>query len=140
MLEQLFATLHKASEGTMFAQREMMKQWAQGWPAMPPMAAQAPSEQTRALQKRWVESATESLNMQRDLVDSACRAGVEIVQKAAHLSDAKSPEDYMHSLQELLAKMFDVAKTQSEAQLRHFAKVSQAWRETPQAPQTPQAG
>jgi hypothetical protein len=133
MFEQVIDGMRKASEASIAAQQETMKQWVQQWPATPLTSAQDAVEGTRALQKRWIETATESMTKQRELIDSACRAGIELMQQAGQLVDAKTTEDFRHQLEELWRKAFEVMKTQSEAQFEQLMRVSQAWMQPPQA-------
>jgi hypothetical protein len=133
MFEQVIDGMRKASEASIAAQQETMKQWVQQWPATPLTSAQDAVEGTRALQKRWIETATESMTKQRELIDSACRAGIELMQQAGQLVDAKTAEDFRHQLEELWRKAFEVMKTQSEAQLEQLMRMSQVWMQPPQA-------
>ena len=132
MLEQLFEGLRKASESSMIAQQEVMKQWMQQWPSTSLTSAQGTVERSSAFQKRWLESATETMNKQRELLDSACQAGVQLVAETAKLSGAKSAEEYRQLAEELWRKVFELVKNQSEAQLQQLIKASQAWLEAAQ--------
>ena len=135
MLEQLFDGLRKTSEASMSAQQETLKQWAQQWQSTPLATGQEGVDGTRALQKRWIETATESMTKQRELLDAACRSGIQLVEQAGQLTAAKSAEDFRHQLEELWRKTFEVMKTQAEAQVEQLMKVSQVWLQAPQAPQ-----
>jgi hypothetical protein len=137
MFEQLQEGLRKASESAMIAQQELMKQWMQQLPWASPRSAQGTVESSSAFQRRWLESATETLTKQRELLDSACEAGVQLVAQTAKLSGAKSAEDYRQLAEELWRKMFELVRNQSEAQLQQLMKASQAWLEAAQ--QTQQA-
>ena len=138
MFEQMMDGLRKASEASMSAQQETLKQWTQQWPTTPLTSSQDAAEGNRALQKRWVQSATETMTRQRELVDSACRAGIQIVEQAGQLVEAKSTEEFRHQLEELWRKTLEVMKAQSEAQLEHMMKLSQLWVQPPQGIQPPQ--
>jgi hypothetical protein len=135
MLEQLFEGLRRASESSVSAQQEVMKQWIQQWPSTSLSSAQSTVERSSALQKRWLESATEALTKQRELLNSACQAGVQLMAETAKLSGAKSAEEYRQLAEELWRKMFELVKNQSEAQLQQLTKASQAWLEAAQQTQ-----
>jgi len=132
MFEQLYEGLRKASESAMIAQQELMKQWMQQLPSTAPSSAQGTVESSSVFQRRWLESATETLTKQRELLDSACEAGVQLVAQTAKLSGAKSAEDYRQLAEELWRKMFELVRNQSEAQLQQLMKASQAWLEAAQ--------
>jgi len=119
----------------MSAQQELMKQWMQQWPSAPLTTVQGAIERSTAFQKRWLESANETLAKQRELLDSAFRTGTQLIEQTTHLADAKSPDDYRRLVEELWRKLFEIVKTQSEAQVQQFMKASQAWIETAQARQ-----
>lgn len=134
MFDQLFDGFRKASESSMLAQQEMLKQWVQQWPSASLSAAGRALERNSTFQKRWVESATGSLNRQRELLDTTCRAGIQFVEESARLSDAKSPDDYRRLIEELWRTLFQGMKEQSEAQFQELKKASEALLEVAQVP------
>lgn len=58
VFEQLFEGLRKASESSMFAQQQMLKQLVQHWPSASLTTAQVTLEGTRAFQPKWIEMST----------------------------------------------------------------------------------
>jgi hypothetical protein len=105
----------------------MFKQWAQQWPTAPFSAAGVSTDWVQKLQKRWFELTTESLNRQRELLDSTYKSLIQVIEQAARLSESKSPEDYRRTSEELRHKMFESFKEQSDAQLREFQKSAEKW-------------
>lgn len=134
MFDQLFDGFRKASESSIVAQQEMLKQWVQQWPSASLSAASTAIERNNSFQKRWVESAAESLNRQRELLNTTCRASIQFVEQSARISDAKSPDDYRRLVEDLWRKLFEGLKEQSEAQLQELRKASEAWLEVAQVP------
>ena len=134
MFDQLFDGLRKASESSVVAQQEMLKQWIQQWPSASLSAASTAIERNSSLHKRMVESAAESLNRQRELMNATCRASIQFVEQSARISDAKSPDDYRRLVEELWRKVFEGLKEQSEAQLQELRKASEAFLEVAQTP------
>jgi hypothetical protein len=122
MLDQMLESFRKASESSLNMQSDMFKQWVQQWPTMPLNAAGVSSEWVRTFQKRWIEFLTDSLNKNRASVDSAYGSGIKVIEQTFRLSEAKTPEEYRHLVEDLWRKMFDVLKDQSETQLRDFQK------------------
>ncbi len=129
MLDQLFESFRTASESTMKAQQEMMKQWLSNWPAAGPNAAGISGDWNGPVKQRWMQSATEALNRQRQLLDSMYESGIRLIEQSFRVTDAKSPEDYRQGLEELWGKMSETIKEQSEAQFREFRSALEKWSE-----------
>ena len=127
MLDQVFESFRKASESSLHMQQDMFKQWAQQWPTMPLNAAGVSAEWTRTFQKRWIEFVTDLLNKHRESLDSSYKSGIQVIDQAFHLSDAKTPDDYRRLVEELWRKTFEISKNQSETQLREFQKGVEKW-------------
>jgi hypothetical protein len=134
MFEQLFEGFRKASESSILAQQEMLKQAVQQWPTASIGAASSAIEQNSSFQKRLIQSAVETWERNRQLVDSTTRATLQFIEQSARISDAKSPDDYRRMLEELWRKMFEVLKGQSEAQFAELKKASQNFLDVAQGP------
>ena len=89
------------------------------------------------VQKRWLEFASDTLNKQRALLDSLYRSGIELIEHAFRVTEAKSPEDYRRLVEELWRKLSDSFKAQSEAQLREFQDATAKWLERAQVGKSP---
>jgi hypothetical protein len=129
MLDQMFESFRKTSESSMHMQQEMYKQWAQQWPTLPLNAAGVSAEWVQTFQKRWIEFMTDSLNKHRESLDSIYKSSIQVIERAFHLSEAKSPDDYRRMVEELWRKVFEISKDQSETQLREFQKGVEKWLE-----------
>ena len=127
MLDQMFETFRKASESSLQMQQEMYKQWAQQWPSMPLNAAGVSAEWVRTFQKRWIELVTDTLNKNRESLDSMYKTGIQVIEQSCRLSEAKTPDEYRHMVEDLWRKLFTVCKDQSENQLRDFQKGAEKW-------------
>lgn len=134
MFDQLFDGFRKASESSIVAQQEMIKQWVQQWPSASLSAAGSAIERNSEFHKRWVESATSTLTRQRELLDTACRTGVQFIEQAARISDARSPDDFRKLVEELWRKVFQNLKDQSEAQFVELKNASEALLSAVQVP------
>jgi len=126
MFDQLFETFRKASESSLQAQQDIFKQWAQQWPTNP-LASSGTSTDWADIQKRWLESTKEAVSKHRALVDSTYRSGIEVIEHAFKVSEAKSPEDYRRLVEELWRKLSDTFKAQSETQLRDIQTATEKW-------------
>jgi hypothetical protein len=126
MFDQLFETFRKASESSLQAQQDLFKQWAQQWPTSP-LASAGNSPDWLEIQKRWLESAKEAVSKHRALVDSTYRSGLEVIEHAFKVSEAKSPDDYRRFVEELWRKLSDTFKAQSESQFRDIQTATEKW-------------
>jgi hypothetical protein len=125
MMDQFFDTFRKASESSLQIQQEFFKQLTQPWMSGGPFAGGAPGDGGRNLQRRWIELGVDLLNKHRQSLDSTYAAGIQIIEQTFRASDAKSPDDYRHLMEDLWRKLFDTFKTQSEAQFSAFQHWSQ---------------
>jgi hypothetical protein len=129
MFDQLFEGFRKASESSLEAQQEMFKQWVLQLPAAPLNAARVSGDKSVAFQKRWTEVATEALNRHRELLDATYKSGIELIEQAIHVTDAKSPDDFRRLLDELWRKLSDIVKERSESHFRELQKFTDRWLE-----------
>jgi hypothetical protein len=134
MFDQLLEGFRKASESSILAQQELLKQWLHQWPSASLNAAGSSVEWTSAFQRRWVETATEAMNRQREIIDQSCRNGLQVLEQSARMTEAKSPDEYRRGFEELWRKLFDGLRTQSEAQLQEMKKTSQSILDAAQTP------
>jgi hypothetical protein len=99
---------------------DIYKNWTKQMMAIQPNVSGASMEWTRTAQKRWAELAIESLHKQRESLDTTFRSGIQLIEQAFRLSEAKSSDDYKRVVDELSRKLLDVFKEQSESQVREF--------------------
>ena len=111
-LDQMFESFRRASVSSMQMQQEMFKQWTQQFPSTPLNAAGVSAE--------WV-------NRHRESLDTMYKSLIQVIEQSSRLSDAKTPEDYKRTTEDLRHKMFETFKDQSEAQLRDFQKSAEKW-------------
>jgi hypothetical protein len=139
MFAQLFESFRRASEASMQAQQDLFRQWVQQWPSMPVSSPGTAGEWSEAVQKRWLESAKEALNKQRELLDFRYRTGIEMIEQSFRVGEAKSPEEYRRLVEDLWRKLSDNFKQHSESQFRDFQGAAERWfelaRNAPTAPE-----
>jgi hypothetical protein len=134
MFDQLFESFRKASESSLQAQQEMFKQW---WQHSAPLLGANGVTDMGDVQKRWKEYATEKMEKQRVLLDSLYRSGIEVIEQAFRVTEAKTPEDYRRVMEELWRKLSENFKAQSEVQLREFQDATAKWLEKARVAKTP---
>ena len=119
MFDQLIDGVKKASESSLQMQQEMFKNWTRLFSGQGG-AAGAPAEWGGAAQKRWAELCVEMLNRHREALDSTYKSGIQIIEEAFHVTEAKSPDDSRRMVEDLWRKLFYLQKSQSESQFRDF--------------------
>ena len=124
MFDQVFESFRKASESSLQMQQDMFKQWSQQWLSAAPTGG-ASAEWGGAFQKRWSELALDVLNKQRESLDTMYRSGIQVLEQTLRLSESKSPEDYRRVAEDVLRKLYETFKDQSEAQFREFQKMAE---------------
>ena len=138
MFAQLFESFRRASEASLQAQQDLFRQWVQQWPSMPASSPGTAGEWSEAVQKRWLDSAKDSLNKQRELLDTSYRAGIDVIEQSFRVGEAKSPEDYRRVVEDLWRKLSDTFKQQSESQFREFQGAAEKWFELARKAPTPE--
>jgi hypothetical protein len=132
MFDQLFESFRKASESSLQAQQALFKQWAQQLPLASSSGAGAAGPRISEFQRRLAESMTETLNRHREVLDSTYRSGIQLIEQAFRVTDAKSPEDYRRVIEDLWRKLSDTFKEQSEVQVRELQKTAERWMDAAQ--------
>jgi hypothetical protein len=125
MFDQLLENFRKASESSMQMQQDVFRQWTQQWLSPPPNASGVSAQWYRTLQKRWHELAIELLSKNRESLDAAWQAGIQVIDQSFRVTEAKSPEDTRRMVEDLWRKLFDTFKAQSETQFREFQQWSE---------------
>ena len=87
MLDQLFDTFRKASESSLHMQQDMFKYWTQQW-----SGASSAAGNTGEWSKNYQKQVIDLLNKQREALDSAFKAGIQLIEQTFRASEAKSPE------------------------------------------------
>jgi hypothetical protein len=120
MLDQLFETFRKTSESTLHMQQDMFKYWTQQW-----TSASGATGNTGEWSKNYQKQVVDLLNKQREALDSAFKAGIQLIEQTFRASEAKSPDDYRRTMEDLWRALIDTFKTQTETQVREFQKWSE---------------
>lgn len=116
MFDQVFDSMRKATEETVQMQQEMFKKWLSLWPGFPLPASW--TEQVQEIQKKWVEAANDMLRRQREAMQGQFDAGLQNIEKAFQLCEAKTGEELRTKTIELWQKCFQSLRQAFEAQVR----------------------
>jgi hypothetical protein len=142
MFDQILDNYRKAAESTIQFQQEMLRNLTQQWPQMSgvptPGAASTEQAQTawkgaastaqaQAARQKWSETITDMLNKHRETLDSQYRAGIQTIEDAFRVGEAKDPEQVRKLTEELWRQSFDSLKTTVESQMREFQAAMEKW-------------
>jgi hypothetical protein len=126
MFTQVLENVGKVTGATVAAQQEMFKRWISLWPDLlssPP----AGGEQTDQFRKRWTATAGELLKRQREMIDAQFKAGLQNIEKAFKLGEAKNPEELRAATIALWRKCFDSLTQAAESQIRETHAAVEKW-------------
>jgi hypothetical protein len=128
MFEQAFESFRTATETGLHMQQEMFKKWLALWPGVP-VSVPNFGEPFRQFPKKWAESVGELLKRQREVMETQFKAGLEGIEKAFRLGEAKTVEELRARTLELWQKCFETLKKTYEAQLIEFQAAMDKWAE-----------
>jgi broad specificity phosphatase PhoE len=126
MFSQVMESMAKVTGATVAMQQEMFKKWFSMWPGMatyPP----ANAEQVERFQKRWADTVSELFRRQRDVTETQFKAGIQNIEAAFKVGEAKNAEEVRARAIELWQKCFDNLRQASEAQLRETQVAVEKW-------------
>jgi hypothetical protein len=120
MFIQALESMGKVTGATVAMHQEIFKKWIGMFPGMPgvPIYPQANQEQMEQFQKKWAETASELFRRQKEVFESQFKSGMENIEMAFKVAEAKNPEEVRAKTIELWRKCFDSLRQVSEAQLR----------------------
>jgi hypothetical protein len=133
MFDQAYQSLQKMTEVSVQMQQEMFKKWFGMWPGVP-MTTAFPVEKYREFQKKWAEAVTEILKRRRETVEGQFKAGLESIEKAFAVGEAKTPEELREKTLELWKKFFESYRQAYDAQLADFQAGFEKWFELTKVP------
>jgi hypothetical protein len=126
MFEPVFESLRKITETTAQAQQELFKKWVGLWPGAPAFPP-ACGEQVPKLYKKWAEVVHDALRRQREYIEAQFKAGLENIEKAFAVGEAKTPEELRAKTAELWKKCFESLRQAYEAQVREIQVTADKW-------------
>jgi hypothetical protein len=126
MFNQVYENLRRATEATVQMQQEMFKTWVNLWPGLP-AASPAWSDEVQQFQRKWGQTLGELLKRQREVTGAHFKAGLQNIERAFQVGEAKTPEELRAKSLELWQKCFDDLRMVYEAQLRGFEMAVEKW-------------
>jgi|SRR5579871_1351981 len=127
MFEQVFESVKKATESSLQLQQELFRKWVGLWPGIP--ASAFPVAEVQKFQKRWVEVVTELIKKRNASLEVQFKAGLETIEEAFKVAEAKNPEELRARTIELWQKTFEWLRQTTETQIRDFQYAATKWAE-----------
>ncbi len=134
MFEQIFDEYRKAVDSSFNMQREMYRQWMNGWPVKPPDVTKAVDrgevkDEIRSYQKKWSQTLAEAMETHREALTQQYKSGIDAIASAYRMTEARTPEEYWRLTQEFWRKSIDSYKTTFEAQSKYVESLAHMWLE-----------
>jgi hypothetical protein len=128
MFGQLLENIGKVTGATVTIQQDIFKKWFTMWPAMPGLPTDpASAEQMEKFQKRWAATVSELLRRHRDFTETQFKAGMENIERAFQIGEAKTAEEIRARTIELWQKWFESMRQTTEGQIRETQVATQKW-------------
>jgi hypothetical protein len=128
MFNQVFENLREATQVTVHLQQEMFKAWIKLWPGIP-AATPSWAEQAQQFQKKWAKTMGDMIKQHKEVTEAYFKAGLQNIEKAFQLGEAKTAEELRAKSVELWQKCFDDLRQVYESQLHGFETVIEKWAE-----------
>jgi len=124
--DQVYDNFRKATESTLHMQQDLFRQWITFWPSFPKL--QPPwFEQVQHFQKEWTQANAELTKKYLEAWDRQYKIGVESLEGALRLAEAKDPAEMRQQVLGLWQKSFDCLKDLAQAQVQNFQGGVEKW-------------
>jgi hypothetical protein len=125
--DQVFDCFRKATESTLQVQQDLFRQWTSSWPGFPKVLPVP--EQCQQFPKQWTQATAELTRKYMEIWDRQYKAGVEALEGAFKLGEAKDPVELRQKVMDLWQKSFACLKELAETQARNFQTAIEKWME-----------
>ena len=134
MFERIFDEYRQAVDSSFKMQQEMYRQWMNGWPIKPPDVTKpadrgAIKDQIRCYQRKWSETLAETMEKNRELLNHQYKSGIDAIESAFRMTEARTPEECWRLTQEFWRKSIDSYKTTFESQSKYVKGLAEMWLE-----------
>jgi len=126
MFDQVFDSMRKAADSTIAMQQDLFNRWVGLWSGIPGVPS---AGEPQKLQKKWLEAVSEVVKTRRETMEAQFSAGMQNIEEAFRLAEAKDPEELRTKTVALWQKMFDCLRQTSEVQIRDFQTAVAKWTE-----------
>jgi hypothetical protein len=128
MFNQVLENFREATAATMQLQQDMVKKWISLLPGLP-SSPTAWAEKGQQVQKKWTETFADLLKKQREMTETHFKAGLQNIEKAFKVAEAKTPEELRTKSLELWQQCFENLRQVYETQVRGFEAATEKWQE-----------
>jgi len=125
MFASVIESLHKATEANLYFQQEMYKKFVSLWPGVPVPGTSA--EEAKKQQKKWAAFVSDVLKRQEEYIGVQFKAGLQNIEKAFQLGEAKDVEELRAKTRELWQQCFGSLKEAYEGQIHDYQKAVGKW-------------
>jgi hypothetical protein len=106
----------------------MWRKWTTQWPGFP--SVETPwVEKVRKFQKDWSSTVTELMRQHKELLDKQYRVGIESLERAFQVTEAKDPEQLRQRSEALCRKSLECMRDAAEAGMREYQEAMNRWLE-----------
>lgn len=126
MFNNVLENIRKATEANVQMQQEMFKKWVGLWPGMN-LPSPLGEAQIKTFQEKWAETVKDLLARQRSAAEVQFKAGLENIEKAFRLGEAKSAEELQTRTMDLWRKCFQTIQEAYEHQIRDCQSALEKW-------------
>lgn len=126
-LEQVGENFRKASEAGLKLQQDLIKQATKEWPKF--TESNLGSDQVQGKVKEWRESLRGMMERYRTALNADFEAGIQSLDEAFQVSEAKDFEDYRDQLKELFRKNYETLKNMAEVNVQEYKTTVEEWME-----------
>jgi hypothetical protein len=126
--DRVFDTFREATDLTLKVQQDLFHKWTTSWPGFPKVQP-AWAEKVQQFQKEWTEATTELTRKYMEMSDRQYKVGVQSLEGAFRVAEAKEPAEVREKVMELWQKSFECLKEVAQAQIQNFQAAAEKWAE-----------
>ena len=117
--DQVYESFRTAAESAFQMQQELFRQWTSAVPGFP--KGPVPwGESAAQFQKQWAKTVRELTSKYVEMWEKQYKEGLQALEEAFALPEAKDPEELREKVLELWQKNFNCLKELAQAQIRNF--------------------
>jgi hypothetical protein len=126
--DRVYDDFRKATEATLQIQQDLFRHWVTFWPNFPKNQPNWVG-QFQQFQKNWTQANAEMMHKYLEAWDKQYKAGVESLEGALRLAEAKDPGELRQQILGLWHKTFDCLKDLAQGQVQNFQTTVEKWME-----------
>jgi hypothetical protein len=125
MIDKVLENVRRVCDFNLLAQQRLFHKWTGLW-CLPPSYGEA-GEPIAKAQKQWAGFVTDVVKKQRETLEPQVKAGLQIVEEACRIVEAKDVAELRAKAIEIWQKTFDCLRQLCEAELHGFEAACARW-------------